>query len=182
MTKIKSLRRIIAVLTVLTLFIMWEAPVSHAQTDLSGLSVGQTMILYDSSIGMPTSEANTVVQTKNGFIWIGSYSGLVRYDGNNFYRYDSTTGITSVVSLFVDEKDRLWIGTNDNGLALFEKGEFKFLHVDDGLPASSIRAIGETGIDLVLTGHCTKERAYGIMKEELGDRVAWMQVGLKMEF
>ncbi|MCR4797072.1 MAG: HD domain-containing protein [Lachnospiraceae bacterium] len=152
MTKIKSLRRIIAVLTVLTLFIMWEAPVSHAQTDLSGLSVGQTMILYDSSIGMPTSEANTVVQTKNGFIWIGSYSGLVRYDGNNFYRYDSTTGITSVVSLFVDEKDRLWIGTNDNGLALFEKGEFKFLHVDDGLPASSIRAIGETGGGKIIIG------------------------------
>ena len=60
------------------------------------------------------------------------------------------------------------------GLHLFRKKEETIKEV--------ARAIGETGIDLVLTGHCTKERAYGIMKEELGDRVAWMQVGLKMEF
>ena len=127
-------------------------PVSATDLDLSGLEVGQTTILYDSSIGMPTSEANAVVQTSDGFIWIGSYSGLVRYDGNNFYRYDSTTGITSVVSMFVDSADRLWIGTNDNGIALFQDGKFLFLHESDGLPSSSIRSISETSDGNIVVG------------------------------
>jgi len=34
----------------------------------------------------------------------------------------------------------------------------------------------------VCTGHCTKDRAYGIMKEELGDILEQLSVGLVMEF
>lgn len=42
--------------------------------------------------------------------------------------------------------------------------------------------IKKTGIDFVCTGHCTKERAYGIMKEKLGDKLVQLRVGLEMEF
>ena len=42
--------------------------------------------------------------------------------------------------------------------------------------------IQDTGIDFVCTGHCTKERAYGIMKEELGDKLLQLKVGLRMKF
>ena len=72
--------------------------ITGSETVSTGLEGRQMAILYDSSIGMPTSEANDLTQTSDGFIWIGSYSGLVRYDGNSFYRFDSTTGIASVVS------------------------------------------------------------------------------------
>ena len=120
--------------------------------DTSGLEIGQTTVLYNSSIGMPTSEANAVVQTGDGFIWIGSYSGLVRYDGNQFYRFDSTTGITSVISMYVDSKDRLWIGTNDNGVALFENGTFTFIQESDGLPSSTVHSISETDDGQILVG------------------------------
>ncbi len=41
-------------------------------------------ILYNNTNGLPTSEANDIAETTDGFIWIGSYSGLIRYDGNNF--------------------------------------------------------------------------------------------------
>ena len=50
-------------------------------------------VVYNNQNGLPTSEANDIVETKDGFIWIGSYSGLIRYDGNTFERMDSTTGI-----------------------------------------------------------------------------------------
>ncbi|MBQ5544875.1 MAG: hypothetical protein IIU00_04280, partial [Clostridia bacterium] len=63
---------------------------------------GYSAILYDNTNGLPTSEANALAATSDGFLWIGSYSGLIRYDGNTFERIDSTTGIASVVSLFVD--------------------------------------------------------------------------------
>lgn len=104
---------------------------------------GYSAVLYDNSNGLPTSEANAITETSEGFIWIGSYSGLIRYDGNTFERIDSTTGIASVVSLFVDDSDRLWIGTNDNGVAVMEKGEYRIFNKADGLGSSSVRAIAQ---------------------------------------
>ena len=104
---------------------------------------GYSSVLYDNKNGLPTSEANAIVQTNDGFIWIGGYSGLVRYNGNEFFRYDSTTGISSVVCLYVDSKDRLWIGTNENGIAVMEEDGFKFFDREDGLKSVSIRSISE---------------------------------------
>ena len=100
-------------------------------------------VLYDNTNGLPTAEANDIVQTSEGLIWIGSYSGLIRYDGNTFERVDSTNGIASVVSLLVDSRDRLWIGTNDSGVAVMERGEFRMWGKAEGLPSASVRAIAE---------------------------------------
>ena len=111
---------------------------------------GFSCVLYDNMSGLPTSEANAIAETEEGFIWIGSYSGLIRYDGHSFERMESTSGITSVVSLFVDSKGRLWIGTNDNGLAVIdkgvaviEKGEFTLYDIDDGLKSATVRSVAE---------------------------------------
>ena len=116
---------------------------------------GYAAVLYDSTTGLPTSEANAIAETLDGFIWIGGYSGLVRYDGVNFERISSTIGITSVVSLFVDSKARLWIGTNENGVAVYEKGKYTFFGHDDGLESVSIRSIIEdkNGNILIATTH-----------------------------
>ncbi|MBO7703866.1 MAG: HD domain-containing protein, partial [Solobacterium sp.] len=111
--------------------------------DLSGHGEKYSAVLYDSTNGLPTSEANALAQTSDGFMWIGSYSGLIRYDGNTFERIDSTTGIASVVRLFVDSKDRLWVGTNDGGAAVMERNEFRMFTRHDGLPSSTVRSITE---------------------------------------
>ncbi len=100
-------------------------------------------VLYNNTNGMPTSEANAITETSDGFIWIGSYSGLVRYDGTSFLRIDSTSGITGVISLFVDSRQRLWIGTNDNGVLLMERGSLKHWSLSDGLPSAKICAVSE---------------------------------------
>ena len=98
-------------------------------------------VVYDNTNGLPAAEANAIVQTSEGFIWIGCYAGLVRYDGNTFERLDSTQGVNSISSLYVDHKDRLWIGTNDNGVAVMENGEFRFWDEKDGLGASKVNDI-----------------------------------------
>lgn len=104
---------------------------------------GYSAVLYDNSNGLPTSEANAITETCEGFIWIGSYSGLIRYDGNTFERVDSTTGLASVVSLYADSRNRLWVGTNDSGLAVMENGSFRMYNKSDGLKSLSIRSITE---------------------------------------
>ena len=120
-----------------------STPVFAAKTDVVKEGATYTTVLYDRSSGLPTSEANAVLQTSDGFVWIGSYSGLVRYDGSEFYRFDSSEGISSVICLFEDSKNRLWIGTNDAGLAVYADNEFKFYGRGDGLHSASIRDICE---------------------------------------
>ena len=100
-----------------------EAPQTVPAVDPVSQSDSFTAVLYNNTNGLPTSEANDIAQTGEGFIWIGSYSGLIRYDGKSFERMDSTNGLASVVRLYVDQKDRLWIGTNDNGVAMMDRGE-----------------------------------------------------------
>ena len=124
----------------------WTGAGKHNGTvavDPIGQSDGFSAVLYNNTNGLPTSEANDIVETSDGFIWIGSYSGLIRYDGSTFERLDSTTGITSVKCLYVDSKDRLWIGTNSNGIALLDHGAFRIWGYDEGLKSPSIRSIIE---------------------------------------
>lgn len=89
--------------------------------------------VYNEQNGLPTSEANVVTQTSDGYIWIGSYGGLIRYDGSNFRNY-SLEGLipsSSIRSLFEDSLGRLWIGTNDAGVFLFENDVFKDINCTD---------------------------------------------------
>ena len=111
--------------------------------DPSGKEKSFSAVLYDNTNGLPTSEANDIIETPDGFLWIGSYSGLVRYDGNSFERVDSTTGVTSVVDLYVDSKERLWIGTNDGGAVVMENGRYVKFNKSDGLKSLSVRSITE---------------------------------------
>ena len=113
-------------------------------------SRGYSAVIYNNTNGLPTSEANAIAQTSEGFLWIGSYSGLIKYDGNNFERVSSAeTGITSVISLLVDSKDRLWAGTNDNGVGVMDKGKWQLFNKKNGLPSMSVHAIIEDNNGLI---------------------------------
>ena len=94
--------------------------------DPIGEEEGYSASLYDNTNGLPTSEANAIAQDSEGFIWIGSYGGLVKYDGNTFTQVGISEGVTGVRCLLADSKDRLWLGTTDNGAAYMEKGIFYF--------------------------------------------------------
>ena len=113
---------------------------------------GFSAVLYNNKNGLPTSEANTIAQTAEGFLWIGSYAGLIRYDGNSFERVSSTSGIANVRCLYVDSRDRIWIGTNDSGVFVMEKGIRLHWDKEDGLRSISIRAICEDEDGIIYIG------------------------------
>ena len=142
-------RRRWALCLVLVLVMLTTAGIASADGNSEGLKIVDPVnhfdncsaVLYDNTNGLPTSEANAIAETSDGFIWIGSYAGLIRYDGNTFERLSSTTGLTSVVALYVDSQERLWIGTNDNGVAVMEHGEFRKWGKLDGMKSAHTRAI-----------------------------------------
>ena len=101
-------------------------------------------VIYDSTNGLPTNGVNDIAHTKDGFLWIGSYCGLIRYDGNHYELLDTTGGLSSIESLFVDSQDRLWIGTNDSGLALMDRGELRVWDEDHGFPSAKVGDVQES--------------------------------------
>ena len=124
--------------------VMYTSAENEKKIDPTGKGDGYSAVLYDNTCGLPTSEVNDVAQTEEGFIWVGSYSGLIRYDGNTFERIDSTSGIASVTCLHVDSRNRLWIGTNDSGIAVMDSGGIvKSFSKSDGLRSASVREICE---------------------------------------
>ncbi len=157
--------RIIIMLVMIFLIISKFEIKSNAYSSLDG-STGYMDVLYNNEHGLPTSDANVTEQTSDGFIWIGSYGGLIRYDGNEFYLFDAASGINSVVSLLVDSKDRLWVGTNDKGMALYNNGAFTFYGKKEGLHSGSVKDIAEDKNGNIYIG-TTRGIAYLNAKEEI---------------
>lgn len=99
--------------------------------------------VYDNTNGLMSSEANTIVQTPDGFLWIGSYSGLLRYDGYRF-TYIHKENLAAIRALISDGEDRLWIGTNDSGLVGYSAGSFFSITKTDGLSSDTVRSLALT--------------------------------------
>lgn len=114
--------------------------------------VGYTSRLYNATNGLPTSDANTILADSDGYIWIGGYSGLIRYDGSVFERQDSSEGLTNAKTLFEDSRKRLWVGTNDNGFVVVDNGKKTHFNYLDGLASSTIRGFAENSDGTVLVG------------------------------
>src|SRR5208282_5037045 len=64
--------------------------------------------------GLPPSEATTVLQAQDGYLWVGTYNGVTRFDGVKFVTFDDNNtpalqdkGITC---LFEADDGMLWIG------------------------------------------------------------------------
>ncbi len=86
--------------------------------------------------GLPTNEMRSnVVRDNQGFVWIPTINGLARYDGYTCKVYrnqpgDSTSiSSNSLMSIYVDRRNRLWIGTWDTGLSLFDQAKEKFINI-----------------------------------------------------
>ena len=116
-------------------------------------NVGYSSVLYNAENGLPTSDANYVYASSDGYIWVGGYAGVMRYDGVTFERMDSSSGLTSAKTIFEDSQGRMWFGTNDNGIVLM-KPDGSFLHYTykENLPSSSVRGFAEDSEGRIYVG------------------------------
>ncbi len=114
--------------------------------------MGYTFEVYDATNGLPTSDANAIISTSDGYIWVGGYSGVFRYDGSVFDRCPTYLGLTSGRGFFEDSKKRLWVATNDNGVVVLYDEKSKRYTYKDGLPSSSVRVFAEDNAGNVFIG------------------------------
>ncbi len=100
-------------------------------------------VLYDATNGLPTSEANCVLASSDGYIWIGGYSGIIRYDGVRFEKLPGDNGLSSGRGLFEDSNGRIWVATNDKGVVVIDGQKQEHFMKSDGLNSNSIRSFAE---------------------------------------
>lgn len=86
--------------------------------------------------GLPQSSVIAIEQTRDGYLWLGTLNGLVRFDGIRFKVFDESTtpelGSSRIVYLFQDSAGNLWIGTETAGVVLVKDGELKPLDIGRG--------------------------------------------------
>ncbi len=96
--------------------------------------------------GLPQNTVQAIVQTQDGYLWIGTQEGLARFDGLNFTVFDkeNTPAFKSNDIRFLqqDRQGRLWISTS-YGLVCRHNGEFTSYTVKEGLPDNSVGPVVE---------------------------------------
>jgi signal transduction histidine kinase/ligand-binding sensor domain-containing protein len=106
---------------------------------------------WSSDQGLPQNTVSSIAQTPDGYLWIGTYGGLVRFDGVRFTPFTAEAypvlGSNRVIVLRVGPDSTLWIGT-DHTLVSYYRGEFREHGDSAGRPAgrSTFMFVDESGV------------------------------------
>jgi ligand-binding sensor domain-containing protein/signal transduction histidine kinase len=95
--------------------------------------------------GLPQNLVTAVIQSQEGYLWFGTYHGLVRFDGVSFRVFDAvnTAGLRNsrVTSLFEDDTGTIWIGHETGDLTRLKNGEFESVDFDPAWSGGAIASI-----------------------------------------
>jgi signal transduction histidine kinase/ligand-binding sensor domain-containing protein/DNA-binding NarL/FixJ family response regulator len=127
--------------------------------------------IWKTEQGLPQNTVPAIVQGSDGYLWMGTELGLVRFDGVRFTVFDksNTPELRSNVvdALLEDRAGILWIGTVGGGLTSLSRGKFHTFTAKDGLSSASIHTLLEDragdlwigtdggGLDRLHDGHFT---------------------------
>lgn len=80
--------------------------------------------------GLPQNTINAIVQTPDGYLWVGTFGGLARFDGVQFtvFNTSNTSALKSnrITALHVSREGKLWIGTDTCEAYYYSNGEFRY--------------------------------------------------------
>ncbi|WP_202844319.1 sensor histidine kinase [Luteimonas saliphila] len=93
------------------------------------LPMPRQLSVYD---GLPSNRINALAEDRQGYLWIATRDGLARYDGVGFRVWRVGDGLRDnhVWTVFVDDRDRVWIGTQNAGLSMLDAQRRGFTHFD----------------------------------------------------
>ena len=95
--------------------------------------------------GLPQNTVTAIQQTADGYMWIGTFNGLVRFDGIHFtsYNIENTSALKSdyITYLKSFSDGALWIGASGGGLLKLQGNQFQNIHLGDGADNESIVSV-----------------------------------------
>ncbi|MGH8024639.1 MAG: ligand-binding sensor domain-containing protein, partial [Limisphaerales bacterium] len=103
----------------------------------------RAMDVWRTADGLPSDSVTAIIQTRDGFIWIGTDRGLARFDGIKFNPValapSATNAAFHVTALCEDSNGNVWIGTQDQGL--FEVVATTIRHFTTGLLDDDVTSV-----------------------------------------
>jgi ligand-binding sensor domain-containing protein len=97
--------------------------------------------------GLPEDTVQAIQQSQDGYLWIGTTGGLVRFDGSHFHLYNHSTtpalADNSVFSILGARDGSLWLGTEGGGLVHLKDGVFRAYTQAAGLSNGFVRSLIE---------------------------------------
>ena len=125
-------------------------PVGQAQPTLDpGRALTQYVHeVWQDEQGLPQSSINAIVQTDDGYLWLGTQEGLIRFDGVAFTVFDQRNtpaleASQNIRALHLTGDGTLWIGTFGGGLVRFRDGQFAKVPTTTGFTGTRISALDE---------------------------------------
>jgi len=92
--------------------------------------------------GLPQNTVTSVVQTRDGYLWLTTFDGLARFDGVRFTVFDKSNskGISTnrFTNLYETGDGTLLIATEDAGVLVYRDGVFSSYGIADGLPSNQV--------------------------------------------
>ncbi|MDB6123105.1 MAG: Histidine kinase [Pedosphaera sp.] len=112
----------------------------------SGLTETESSVrTWRSTEGLPADSVIAIIQTRDGYLWVGTSAGLVRFDGVKFTEtklINSSTNLPiRVTALCEDSNGHLWIGTQQDGLFELAKGTVRQYTKARGLLDDSVTSL-----------------------------------------
>jgi diguanylate cyclase (GGDEF)-like protein len=96
--------------------------------------------------GLPQGSVQSMHQSRDGYLWVGTLEGAARFDGVRFTVFDkgNTEGFkhNDVQVICEDAQGRLWFGTW-SGLTVLEGGRFRYVPLPEGFRDSAVNALVE---------------------------------------
>jgi ligand-binding sensor domain-containing protein/signal transduction histidine kinase len=95
--------------------------------------------------GLLSDSVTAIVQTRDGFLWVGTLAGLVRFDGVKFTEMKldafTTNGPVRISALSEDSHGSLWVGTQENGLFQLDEGRWRHYSQSNGLLDDTVTSL-----------------------------------------
>lgn len=130
-------------LAFLTLTLLALAAAYPATTILAG---GYAVRAWQTEDGLPQNMVTSAVQTRDGYLWFGTYNGLARFDGERFQRFDSanTPGLPDrrISCLFEDTRGTLWVGHESGVITRYREGRFEPFVLSSGIMGEKVIGLG----------------------------------------
>jgi len=103
--------------------------------------------VWNDENGLPQNSVHAILQTGDGYLWLGTEEGIARFDGVKFTHFnEGNTGAIKnnyVRSFCEDHLGNLWIGTRGGGLLKYTNGSFEHFGKPQGLTHLNIYSICE---------------------------------------
>lgn len=123
---------------------------------------GNAQKIFTSEDGLLSTSTQAVAQTSEGFIWIGGYGGLVRYDGKHFKTF-AYKRVTRICDLEAGEDGVLWIATSDKGLFRYADNDFQSIPMENGENANGVSCLAFAPDGRLVLG---LESGLGVVEED----------------